>query len=585
MNFQELLNDLCHRLNCTQNDLVAASGLSAPVISRYLSGERTPAIDSEQLNDLAKGLSYIAFEKGMDSTRYGYEQILSDIINALRLKEQQYSNFLNNLNSLIDCFDIKMKDLAKGIHFDASFLYRVRSGERHPANLDSFCNLIAFYIADRYTSESDIKKAACFLHCKTSDLSSRTSYAQQILRYFNEIPQETESPVNVSSFLCKMDEFDLDEYIEAIHFNDIKIPTSPIHLSVSRYYYGIADMRRAELDFFKNTVMSKSAEDVFMYGDMPMNDMAEDMEFNKKWMFGIAATLKKGLNINIIHNLDRPFDEIVLGLEAWIPIYMTGQVSPYHLEGYKNDVFHQLNYCSGSAALFGECIDNYHSEGRYYLSTNKHDIAYYRSKTNALLKHAKPLMDIYNSSKEHEYMEFLKNSMSEDCTERHIVASSLPLYTMPEDLLKNMISVLPSDVQHSVLDFYYNLRNATANILENNRIVYDYHILSEKEFSKESHYVSVPELFIPPFREYSYGEYLSHAKATMKYCETFENFVFNNIKEVAFKNIQITIIPNQYFIVSKCKSPNIHFVIRHSKMLSAMENFYIIKKEPKNAED
>ena len=108
MNFQELLNDLCHRLNCTQNDLVAASGLSAPVISRYLSGERTPTIDSEQLNALAKGLSYIASEKGMDSTRYGYEQMLSDITNALRLKERQYSTFLNNLNSLIDCFDIKM---------------------------------------------------------------------------------------------------------------------------------------------------------------------------------------------------------------------------------------------------------------------------------------------------------------------------------------------------------------------------------------------------------------------------------------------------------------------------------------------
>lgn len=79
-----------------------------------------------------------------------------------------------------------------------------------------------------------------------------------------------------------------------------------------------------------------------MFSDMPMEDMAEDIDFGKKWMFAIAMCLKKGHHLNIIHNLDRPFNEMMLGLESWIPIYMTGQISPYYLKDNKNNIYNHL---------------------------------------------------------------------------------------------------------------------------------------------------------------------------------------------------------------------------------------------------
>ena len=62
-----------------------------------------------------------------------------------------------------------------------------------------------------------------------------------------------------------------------------------------------------------------------------MEKLVQDKEWAKKYMFGIAMILKKGLHINMIHTLNRPFKEILLGLENWIPLYMTGQVSAYYL--------------------------------------------------------------------------------------------------------------------------------------------------------------------------------------------------------------------------------------------------------------
>ena len=89
-------------------------------------------------------------------------------------------------------------------------------------------------------------------------------------------------------------------------------------------------MKNSELDFLRATVLSKSGEPVIMYSDMPLTEMAKDTEFAKKWMFGMAMMLKKGLHLNQIHDLNRTFEDMMLGLESWIPMYMTGQISPYY---------------------------------------------------------------------------------------------------------------------------------------------------------------------------------------------------------------------------------------------------------------
>ena len=76
-------------------------------------------------------------------------------------------------------------------------------------------------------------------------------------------------------------------------FNDIKVPSVPFQFATSKNYFGLEAMKNGELDFLKSTVLSKSTESVYMCSDMPMEDMAQDLEFGKKWMFGLAVMLKK----------------------------------------------------------------------------------------------------------------------------------------------------------------------------------------------------------------------------------------------------------------------------------------------------
>ena len=79
----------------------------------------------------------------------------------------------------------------------------------------------------------------------------------------------------------------------------------------------------------------------------------------------MAMMLKKGLHLNQIHCLNRSFTDMMLGLESWIPMYMTGQISPYYLKTPANLTFSHLLKVSGSAALSGEAITGFHENGRY----------------------------------------------------------------------------------------------------------------------------------------------------------------------------------------------------------------------------
>ncbi|MGN1131743.1 MAG: hypothetical protein ACI4RL_02465 [Ruminococcus sp.] len=117
------------------------------------------------------------------------------------------------------------------------------------------------------------------------------------------------------------------------------------------------------------------------------------------------------MHINIIHNLDRPWDELMLGLESWIPIYMTGQVSPYYIKRDEKGLFRHINYTSGTVALSGECIEGKHGDGKYYLTKIKEEVAYYQKQSNNILKKATPLMEIYTRDKEKEFNSFLEKEL------------------------------------------------------------------------------------------------------------------------------------------------------------------------------
>ena len=575
MNFKEVLNEYLKELNCSSKKLSNESGLSESVISRYRSGERTPVKNSEQLNKLTKALFNIAKDSGKN--KYTLDKIVSDFNIALPSDDFDYTTFSNNLNTLITSLNINTHEMSKYIVFDASHISRIRYGKAKPSNPVEFSNKICSYILNRYKNPDDINNLMMIIGCKKSDLSNEKIYST----LFNWLTSEIVPVKNqISDFLHHLDSFNLDDYIKVIKFDELKVPSIPFYKAKTKHYYGIEEMKQGELNFFKGTVLSKSKEDIFMCSDMPMEDMAKDIDFGKKWMFAIAMCLKKGHHLNIIHNLDRPFNEMMLGLESWIPIYMTGQISPYYLSNLKNNIYNHLNYVSAAAALSGECINGFHNKGMYYLTTNKNEIEYYKEKSDLLLKKAKPLMEIYRESNIKEYHLFLKKDENIECDRTRYI-SSLPLFTISDELLIKILkrNKLTKEEIDKIIKYKNNEFKYMNSILKKNK-VFDYiYVIKEDEFISDTPSLSLNNLFIDKIINYTYKEYIEHLKLTNEYAKNNKNYNILTEKDKTFKNITITILKNNHVIISKNSNPTIHFVIRHPKLVAAIESFNPLVKE------
>ena len=575
MNFKEVLNKYLKELNCSSKKLSNESGLSESVISRYRSGERTPVKNSEQLNKLTNALFNIA--KDNNKNKYTFDKIESDFNSTLASDDFDYTTFSNNLNTLITSLNINTHEMSKYIVFDASHISRIRYGKAKPSNPVEFSNKICSYILNRYKNPDDINNLMMIIGCKKSDLSNEKIYST----LFNWLTSEIVPVKNqISDFLHHLDSFNLDDYIKVIKFDELKVPSIPFYKAKTKHYYGIEEMKQGELNFFKGTVLSKSKEDIFMCSDMPMEDMAKDIDFGKKWMFAIAMCLKKGHHLNIIHNLDRPFNEMMLGLESWIPIYMTGQISPYYLSNLKNNIYNHLNYVSAAAALSGECINGFHNKGMYYLTTNKNEIEYYKEKSDLLLKKAKPLMEIYRESNIKEYHLFLKKDENIECDRTRYI-SSLPLFTISDELLIKILkrNKLTKEEINKIIKYKNSEFKYMNSILKKNK-VFDYiYVIKENEFISDTPSLSLNNLFIDKIINYTYKEYIEHLKLTNEYAKNNKNYNILTEKDKTFKNITITILKNNHVIISKNSNPTIHFVIRHPKLVAAIESFNPLVKE------
>lgn len=575
MDFKNLLNIYLQELNCTPKQLSKVSGLSQTVISRYRNGERIPLKDSKQLTKLITALFNIAQEN--NKTQHTLDRISNDFNSTLSSDDFDYTSFSNNLNTLITLLNINTNEMAKYILFDASHISRIRNGKAKPSNLVEFSNKICSYIFNKYNNEDSINRIETIIGNEKNKITSENLY-NTLFTWLTSKTNPTKN--NVSDFLYNLDTFNLEDYIKVIKFDKLKVPNIPFYKAKTKHYYGIEEMKEGELNFFKATVLAKSKEDIFMCSYMPMESMAKDIEFGKKWMMAIAMCLKKGHHINIIHNVDRPFNEMMLGLESWIPIYMTGQVSPYYLKNIKNSIYNHLDYVSGTSALTGECIKGYHDKGMYYLTTNKNEIKYYREKSNLLLKKAKPLMKIYRENNAKEYELFLKKDEKIICNRKRYL-SSLPIFTIKDDLLIKILKrnkLANEDIDKIIK--YKNDELKHINSIRKNNKIYDYiYNIKENEFKNDTPSLLLSNIFFNKKINYNYNEYIEHLNQTKEYAKSVKNYKLNYLGEKIFKNITIVSLENNYTVISKNSNPVIHFVIQNPKLIEAIENFKPLIKE------
>lgn len=572
MNFQECLNNYIIQIRCNGKELARNSEISETVISRYRKGERTPYADSEYLKKLSDGIIKTAVEKGIRD--FQWDKVFQTLRESLEDDRDEPVFNSQKLDILLRELDINISRIAAFLHYDPSYLSKIRTGRRNPAHQQQFVEKVCEYVIANYKDEQDRKKVVYLIQCNEDELADSSSYRRKLREWFNSsMPDEVDY---VSAFLRKVDSFNLDDYIRAIHFDSFKVPKVPFQLPVSRHYYGLKEMREGELDFLKHTVLSKSMKPLYICSDMPVEDMAADEDFAKKYMFGLAMVLKKGLHIHIIHDVERPMKDMMLGLENWVPLYMTGQISPYYLKGVQNHVYSHLHYCSGQVAMTGDCISGHHDLAHYYLTSRKEEVSISQKNMEFLLKKAHPLMDIYREERKKELHASLLENAGKEGRRRRVLAvpdlGVLPKKLLEEILERNHVVLNEKTV---ILENYKRSATCLETILKHSVVEDEVSVLSEAEYEKYPLVFPLAECFLEKDIRLTYEEYHACIGAAENYAKANENYQFNLTKIKGFHNIQITCFEGKWCMISKNRAPAIHFVIHHPKLRYALENMVL----------
>ena len=409
MEIGSVISEYLAQLGCTAKALAAASGISEIQLSRWRNGTRKPS--AEMIARLSSGIAALS---GGDLPE---AEVLQELQLAYPSRERARSGMGERIDLLLRTLRIRTSEVARVLNFDPSYLSRIRSGKRNPANTEPIAEGVSRFIVRRCSSLSERAAVAGLIGVDLRALNDGDEYAMALGTWLRGGALERMPRVaDVSAILKALDSFDLNEYIRAMHFGELRLSGSAAQMPEMRSASGLKNMMRLELDFLRAAALSPSSEPVRIYTDMPLTESAKDPDFPKQWMMGVARLVKMGLMIEMIHNVDRPFEELLLGLEVHIPIYMTGRITPYYLREGSSGPFRHLLEVSGTVALAGEAVAGHHAEGRYCLTADPEEVQYYRRRADALMEKAAPLMDIYTEEREADFRRFLEEETAQGFT-------------------------------------------------------------------------------------------------------------------------------------------------------------------------
>lgn len=557
MEFHEHLNTILKQYNISAKAVSELSGISTSAISRYRKGERKP--DSTASKYILSAVLHLIEKQGATLT----EQKQLDIQNALTIRESVFRT--EHFDLLISKLSISMTELSGQINYSLPYLSSIRSGKNQPADRERFLEGLCAYLKMHRQREDD--RRILQILTGSNDLTDLSAVMEQWLW-----GTDTRRQDGMGNFLHSLDSFDLNQYMTMFHFETPEIPKEFDTAQLCGEYVGTEQMRNAELNFFRMTLLSPSTEPIFMHNEMSLTDMAQDMEFNKNWMLSIALCLKKGLHLDMIHDLDRPAEEMLLGLMAWIPLYMTGQISPYYLKSASRSPYKNTLYLSGAASLTGTSVQ--HDDAWYSLTFTPELMRASALRKVNLMRSAAPLMDIYRQDTENKYQSFLHiEAQSEG--KRLTLHPSLPFYTLSEELLTDILqrNVASDGDKEKLLRSLAEVRELSEDILSHSELTAVIPELSEEEYRTAPLHLALTDSFCDTDYAYTYEEYKAHLELTKTYAQAHGSLQLETKQSPLFRNIRIKCKLHEWVMISKSNAPTTHFVIRHPKLVAALENF------------
>ncbi|WP_418864434.1 helix-turn-helix domain-containing protein [Slackia exigua] len=583
MGFAEEFGRCIDELGCCAVDLSDLTGLSRSTISRYRNGSRLPSEESiPQLAEalvrasaVSAGISLAdtSAPPGLDVALI--EEISRRLSQSLRSDQPEYDYelFRERMNALIDALGITLSDLSNALNHDPSHLSRIRTGRRRPGDPRVLATGLAGYISRTYTSEADlrtIEQAISFRSVPASCAPDFPGAGLEIALLDWLMEGQREASRDIVSFARTLDEFSPADYTWRRILSSIALPAAPFRIPPQRDYLGERELREGELDFLMATLMARNAREMLIYSDFPIETSLADKSFMRRWVSGVALLLKRGIHLDMVHCLDRPLGELIAGLEAWVPFYMTGQISGHYLPEVAGQPFHHLLMASKAAVLTGSCVRGRHEFAKARLVRRKKDVAREVESAAAMLELAKPLVKAFDERHNRDFLTAIEEDLPR-ASELLILVTSPPVFVMSDELLERILanSGVGEREGRLVLADVRRERALIESFLAHGSVRVNMATLSRTAFEERPVTLVSPSIRCKKPLSYAYSDYTRHIAELCACQERFDSLSVASVSHAPYRNLHVVVCDDAWAAFIKGRSPVTHFLLCHPHLVQA----------------
>lgn len=598
--FSLTLNKYIDGIGCTARELAELSGLSAATISRYRSGDRVPEAGSRQLEAVIDALAELAGDRLADDpkgkARHRAENKAAGQTDKDTIRREFYAvcdgkeagvkggssgkagqgfdaeSFRFNFSLMLEKLSISMNDMAGALGYDTSYLSRISSGKRTPADPERFISEAAHYVLMIRDGREYISRLADLLGCRASDIRNNQEAYD---RLYGFLYSDSESPRRYAERLLSiMNAFDLEAYIrenkDAGGLNDnSKDDTSGFIPEVT---YGLANAPALIQEFIRRTTASDRTGALTICWNFSEMEKGSRGAVDFRLTEMVARMAESGLAVRLIHCGTDSAEDMISWMSHWMPLYLTGRIEPYYLEGGSGQVFHSAFLLSGREVLQIEGVENHAERGRIVFSKEKDDVIYYSRRAEDLISLSEKALEVIGVNDSGRRFDFLTEDAAKP-GKRKTLLSTPPTYTASKELLETLFArnkIKKSD-RNRILDYAEDERKRIMRIMEHSEQEDHIPYITREEYAENPIHLSLSGLFYERDIFYTYEEYMCHVEDTRRFMDENKNYHVVLRQGMSFRNIQIFMHSGEWVMISKNKTPAAHFIIKHPALIDSLE--------------
>lgn len=635
MLFNEKLKTIMNISNCSSSDIIDFTHIDPSLLSRYKSGKRIPRYHCKELDLIADSIAHYSrlnnkkeevlelissnsihtpkSSASINEVIYNwFQEDDSKLAPVRKYIKKQPNNLIkayesenlydiaeitttNNdnilkgsklisykLNMVLDALNISSAFLAMDLSLETELINNYRSGKKLLTDDKELLFSITNSLVNHIKSVYQLSVVLCMLGL--SENSIHLDETEEIIPHLHNwllntdeesIPSmHTDCSQKISRF--KLTNNPYSSLPRLPRFDDFDYKTN-------QTFYSTNGIRQAIIRFLSYISSLDTPRNIYIYTDQNTDWLTQDSDFNKLWNYYIVDILAKGNKIKIIHSLEQNLTDILISIENWLPLYMSGLIEPYYCSSgcYDPRFSHTILAAEDLVSVSASYVTGTEGHARYNYSTDISEINYLIDQFYSLRSMSLPLAEKFTSTL-NDLSSYKLKEVESYKSDTISLLTSPSVCTMPESLVNTIIERLNihETIKEQLLSLYKEKSANFFNLLKTNPVTELCTLPTSKNLIQNKFLTNLALISCPISIYYTHEDFNEHLRNIIKIMKDYPNYKFVPIKHAPYKDIQFIIKKGYLAIALKVEDPGIAFVFKNPLMCSIFEKYFNIYAEP-----